>query len=629
MAQSGYTPILIYGSGTASNIPSAANLTSSANGAELALNYADGKLYYKNSAGTVTLLADKISVSVASANGFAGSVAQATATSTPAITISTSVTGVLVGNGTAVAAAVSGTDFKTINSTSILGSGNISVTSAPGGATTQVQYNNAGAFAGSANFTFNGTTVTMANDASVNGLTVGRGAGAVATNTAMGASALAANTTGNQDTAFGNGALSLNTTGIDNAAFGDRALNVNTSGSYNTGVGYKALFTNDTNSQSTAVGAFAGSASVADGQTFVGFSAGRFTTTGANNTALGASALYSNTTASYNTAVGYQSGYSQTTAGNNTSFGATSLFSTTTGTLNTAIGQSSLYSNTTGGSNTALGLQALYSNTTASNNTAVGYQAGYSNTTGVYNIAIGASALYSNTTTSNNTAIGFRAGYLTTGQGNTFVGRDAGYNTTGGSNTFIGYSDSSGYGAGQLVTTGSKNTILGGYNGNQGSLDIRTLSNYVVLSDGDGNPRMYFDTNGIANLRSSMLEQMTISATAATGTINFDAITQSVLYYTTNASGNFTMNVRGSSGVTLNNSMVTGQSLTIAFLCTNGSTAYYQTAMTIDGSSVTPKWQGGTAPSSGNASSIDSYVYTIIKTGAATFTVLASQTKFA
>ncbi len=161
MAQSGYTPILIYGSGTASNIPSAANLTSSASGAELALNYADGKLYYKNSAGTVTLLADKISVSVASANGFAGSVAQATATSTPAITISTSVTGVLVGNGTAVAAAVSGTDFKTINSISILGSGNISVTSAPGGATTQVQYNNAGSFAGATNLVTDGSNLTI------------------------------------------------------------------------------------------------------------------------------------------------------------------------------------------------------------------------------------------------------------------------------------------------------------------------------------------------------------------------------------------------------------------------------------------------------------------------------------
>ena len=106
MAQSGYTPILIYASGTASAVPSAANLTSSANGAELALNYADGKLYYKNSSGVVTLLADKISVSVASANGFAGSVAQATATSTPAITISTTVTGVLKGNGTAISAAV-------------------------------------------------------------------------------------------------------------------------------------------------------------------------------------------------------------------------------------------------------------------------------------------------------------------------------------------------------------------------------------------------------------------------------------------------------------------------------------------------------------------------------------------
>ena len=122
---------------------------------------------------------------------------------------------------------------------------------------------------------------------------------------------------------------------------------------------------------------------------------------------------------------------------------------------------------------------------------------------------------------------------------------------------------------------------------------------------------------------------MTISATAATGTINFDAATQSVLYYTTNSSGNWTLNIRGNSGTTLNNSMVTGQSLTLAFLATNGATAYYQSALTIDGSSVTPKWQGGTAPTAGNASSIDAYVLTVIKTGSATFTVLASQTKFA
>lgn len=127
----------------------------------------------------------------------------------------------------------------------------------------------------------------------------------------------------------------------------------------------------------------------------------------------------------------------------------------------------------------------------------------------------------------------------------------------------------------------------------------------------------------------SACEGATVSATAATGTINFDVLTQAVLYYTTNASGNWTLNVRGNSGTTLNTVMATGQTLTIAFLVTNGATAYYQTALTIDGTSVTPKWQGGTAPAAGNASSIDSYVITIIKTGTSTFTALASQTKFA
>ena len=127
----------------------------------------------------------------------------------------------------------------------------------------------------------------------------------------------------------------------------------------------------------------------------------------------------------------------------------------------------------------------------------------------------------------------------------------------------------------------------------------------------------------------NMLEVATISATAATGTINYDATTQSVLYYTTNASGNFTVNFRGSSGTSLNTIMATGESLSATFLVTNGSTAYYNSAVQVDGSSVTPKWQGGSAPTSGNASSIDSYTYVIIKTGSAAFTVLASQTKFA
>jgi len=124
-------------------------------------------------------------------------------------------------------------------------------------------------------------------------------------------------------------------------------------------------------------------------------------------------------------------------------------------------------------------------------------------------------------------------------------------------------------------------------------------------------------------------ETTTVSATAATGTINFDVLTQVVLYYTTNASGNFTVNFRGSSGSTLDSVMSTGQSLSATFLVTNGSTAYYNSAVTVDGSSVTPKYQGGTAWTTGNASSIDSYTFVIIKTGSAAFTVLTSQTKFA
>jgi hypothetical protein len=157
-----------------------------------------------------------------------------------------------------------------------------------------------------------------------------------------------------------------------------------------------------------------------------------------------------------------------------------------------------------------------------------------------------------------------------------------------------------------------------------------------VISDETGTGFLVFGTSPsitTATLTTPVViapeERTTVSATAATGTINFDASTQGVLYYTTNASANWTLNVRGASGVTLNSILATSDSITVAFMATQGSTAYYASSFTIDGSAVTPKWQGGTAPTSGNASSIDAYVYTIIKTASATFTVLASQTKFA
>jgi len=125
-------------------------------------------------------------------------------------------------------------------------------------------------------------------------------------------------------------------------------------------------------------------------------------------------------------------------------------------------------------------------------------------------------------------------------------------------------------------------------------------------------------------------ERTTVSATAATGTVNYDASTQGVLYYTTNASANWTLNIRGTSGITLSSILAVGDAITVTHLVTQGATAYYNSAVQIDGSSVTPKWQGGTAPTSGNASSVDAYVYTVVKTASTpTYTVFASQTKFA
>jgi hypothetical protein len=129
-----------------------------------------------------------------------------------------------------------------------------------------------------------------------------------------------------------------------------------------------------------------------------------------------------------------------------------------------------------------------------------------------------------------------------------------------------------------------------------------------------------------------MMENVAISATAATGTVNYDVLTNgAVTYYTANATGNWTLNLRGDGSTTMNSVMSTGKSLTVAFLVTNGGTAYYQTALQVDGttSAVTVEWQNGAAPAAGNINSIDIYSVTLIKTGSATYTALASQTKFA
>jgi hypothetical protein len=122
-------------------------------------------------------------------------------------------------------------------------------------------------------------------------------------------------------------------------------------------------------------------------------------------------------------------------------------------------------------------------------------------------------------------------------------------------------------------------------------------------------------------------EDVNVVASAATGTINFDVSTASVWYYTTSATANHTLNFRYSSGTSLNTALATGDAITLVWLNTNGATAYYPNVIQIDGTTVTPKVPA--AISAGNASSIDAYSFTIIKTASATFTVLETQTKFA
>ncbi len=171
------------------------------------------------------------------------------------------------------------------------------------------------------------------------------------------------------------------------------------------------------------------------------------------------------------------------------------------------------------------------------------------------------------------------------------------------------------------------------FTGLVGELTVDTDKDTVVVHDGSTAGGFPLARAKGGTLEDSVVrgleEDVNIVASAATGTIAIDFSTASVWYYTSNATANHTLNFRYSSSSSLNNNLATGDAITLVWLNTNGTTAYYPNVIQIDGSSVTPKWQGGTAPTAGNASSIDAYVFTIIKTASATFTVLETQQKFA
>ena len=168
-----------------------------------------------------------------------------------------------------------------------------------------------------------------------------------------------------------------------------------------------------------------------------------------------------------------------------------------------------------------------------------------------------------------------------------------------------------------------------------GTLPVANGGTGVTTSTGSGNNVLSTSatlTTPILTSYSSiqaLLETATISASAPTTTTTFDVITQAVQYYTSNSTTNFTLNIRGNGTTALNSVMSIGQSATIALFVTNSTTAYYPSTIQVDGTGQTVKWQNGTALSAGNASAIDVYTFTIVKTAANTYTVLGSQTKFA
>lgn len=220
--------------------------------------------------------------------------------------------------------------------------------------------------------------------------------------------------------------------------------------------------------------------------------------------------------------------------------------------------------------------------------------------------------------------------------------------TVAGTNTLTGLATPalSGYAAGAQYSFLAQNNNTGAVTIDIDTLGVKSITKFgttaLVANDITAGAMMLIEYDGtrfqLLNPANSVFDNITVdyiretttvSATAATGTVNLDVATQSILYYTTNASANWTLNVRGSASTTLNSLMSVGQTITVTFMATQGATAYYESALTIDGSSVTPKWQSGITPVSGNANSVDAYAYAIIKTAAATFTVLASQTRYA
>jgi hypothetical protein len=192
----------------------------------------------------------------------------------------------------------------------------------------------------------------------------------------------------------------------------------------------------------------------------------------------------------------------------------------------------------------------------------------------------------------------------------------------------------------QLANAGSQTdfTAVGAASNTPGVVFVATgvgTGTGTATTGVNGNGKILLTSGSVAasfttpTINGAMMEAATITAAAPSSTTNYDASTQTVQFYTSNATTNFTLNIRGTSAVSLNTLMATGQAMTLALLINCGSTAYYPSTIQIDGSTVTPKWQNGASITAGYTSAVNVYVFSIIKTASATYTVLGTQTKYA
>jgi hypothetical protein len=325
----------------------------------------------------------------------------------------------------------------------------------------------------------------------IQGITVGKGGGAIISNVAVGDSALTSNTTGYWNAAIGNRALFANTTGYLNTAAGRASLAKNTTGYSNTSIGAYSLFNNTSGNFNTACGKDAMSYNTTGyGNTGIGCNALGSNTLGFENTACGKDALLFNTTGSENAGLGTYALFRNTIGTNNAAFGHAAMNENTTGSYNSAFGSAALNSNTSGLENTAVGVSSLLANTTGGQNTAIGANSMLVNTTGSRNMASGSYALQANTIGMENTGDGYQALFLnTSGNYNTAVGRASLYsNTTGSYNTALGWeagvstgilSNTTAIGNQAVVTTSNRVRI-----GNASVTSNGGQVNWTAFSDG-------------------------------------------------------------------------------------------------------------------------------------------------